>query len=464
MSDLHDPPEDSLEQGLQRPVDPATDKRIVFGARKPTEDAVALIGFPMIIEAPFPYERTLQWLPVSSTQDKSVVAETLATEGSTDDEAAPTTVASDGAQAESVPNEKPHESITSPFEIGGNTAILVSQEVLLKVNEHVSQSLERELGGFLLGNRYRCPNTPRDYVIIDQFSPAKFTESTEVNLAFTHEAWAQLSDELSGKFLGKLLIGWYHSHPRMDVFLSSHDMGIQTERFPEPWMVALVIEPEKHRGGFFCARDGRVKPNSPVDFFELLERNCRDSVLAWENYAAVDSVTNSTPSISATNTANPVNASSPETLAARSHPSKGGPRQRRRGRLLFAVVGFVLLLAAVVAGVAKRQSLKSWWQTKAVGVPTMQQAPTPEPQVPASPQQSPTTDEAPSSQLAPSPEQMPSPQQVPTTDQQLPDSQQLVPRTEQRVSAKERLRLAKERRLLAAQRAKQKRDARLKRR
>ena len=191
--------------------------------------------------------------------------------------------------------------------------MIVSQEVLLKVNEHVAQSLERELGGFLLGNRYRCPSTSRDYVIIDQYSPAKFTESNEIRLAFTHEAWAQLSDELSGKFLGKLLIGWYHSHPRMDVFLSNHDMEIQNERFSQPWNVALVLEPEKHRGGFFCSRDGRVKPHTPVDFFELLERNSRNSVLAWENYTALDPSTSAAPVLSETNTAT-LSTSRPEEM------------------------------------------------------------------------------------------------------------------------------------------------------
>ena len=309
MSDVQDPLQDSFETVLQKSDYPAPDKKIVFGARKPTEDAVALSGVPVIIEAPFPYERTLQWVPDIPMQERKEV-NTSVSDDSTGDEGAPLSTNLDDGGGERSFGERTTVSIPSLAEIGGHTAVVVSQEVLLKVNEHVSQSLERELGGFLLGNRYRCPNSPRDYVIIDQFSPAKFTESTEVNLAFTHEAWAQLSDELSGKFLGKLLIGWYHSHPRMDVFLSSHDMDIQTERFPEPWMVALVLEPEKHRGGFFSSRDGRVRPNTPVDFFELLERNSRDSVLAWQNYSAVDPATSSAPVMSATNTATSVKAMS----------------------------------------------------------------------------------------------------------------------------------------------------------
>jgi proteasome lid subunit RPN8/RPN11 len=168
------------------------------------------------------------------------------------------------------------------------TAFVVTQEVFRGVNRHVSRTLERELGGFLLGNRYRCPNTGREYVVVDQYSEAKFTESNEVRLSFTLDAWSHLGDELSGKFYGKLLVGWYHSHPRMDVFLSAFDVAIHEDRFAEPWMTALVIEPEARRGGFFCWHDGRVNPRDPVEFYELFGRRADASVVDWSNHTSDD--------------------------------------------------------------------------------------------------------------------------------------------------------------------------------
>src|ERR1043165_1153846 len=62
MSDVQDPLQET-EKVTQESVPPAPDKKIVFGARKPTEEVSAVIGIPAIIEAPFPFERTLQWLP-----------------------------------------------------------------------------------------------------------------------------------------------------------------------------------------------------------------------------------------------------------------------------------------------------------------------------------------------------------------------------------------------------------------
>jgi proteasome lid subunit RPN8/RPN11 len=173
-------------------------------------------------------------------------------------------------------------------------AIVVSQEVLLGVNEHVRESLDREIGGFLLGNRYRCPNSGRDYVVIDQFSPAVFAEGTSVSLSFNKDAWAKLADELHGKFRGKLLVGWYHSHPRMNVFLSEFDVAIHEQRFSDSFMSALVIEPEKDLGGFFCRRKGRLDDRVPVEFYEYLETNAvetRESVMPWHRYVCHDGVT-----------------------------------------------------------------------------------------------------------------------------------------------------------------------------
>lgn len=237
--------------------DPQVNKRkgITFGR------IVSTVGAASILEAPFPTMRTLRWVPQMFS-----------------------------AELENTEN-------------GGNGIdLVVTQEVLLAANRHAAQTLEREVGGFLLGNRYRCPNTNRNYVIIDQYIEADYTEGTEVSLNFTNESWAQLNDQLSGKFMGKLLVGWYHSHPRMNVFLSAHDVTIHETRFQEPWRTALVLEPAKHMGGFFCWQDGKLDPHNYVEFYELLEGESRESVVAWTNYVGVDPKNDSPPVLKKLNT------------------------------------------------------------------------------------------------------------------------------------------------------------------
>ena len=148
----------------------------------------------------------------------------------------------------------------------------------------------------------------------------------------------------------------------MDVFLSTHDMEIQIERFPEPWTVALVLEPEKHLGGFFCFRDGHVSPNMPVDFFELLERNSRESAIAWENYRTLDPSTSATPVLSATNTANASHTSSADlpVIVAETNVEPPVPKKRRSWFLVAVVI--VVLLGSAALGFTNRKRIMAWWQ------------------------------------------------------------------------------------------------------
>lgn len=228
---------------------------VVLGKPKATDDVV--LRQPSAFVELFPSERTLYWKPAQATGD------------------------------------------TSPA-----VSIVITQEVLLAVNEHVSQKPDRrrngsrgapedhdgfvELGGFLLGNRYRCPNTRRDYIIIDCSSEARFTESTQSDLSFTPDTWAHFADEFDLKFKAKLLVGWYHSHPDAGVFLSNMDEQIHTERFADSWTTALVIDPVKQTGGFFCWKGGKLEPRQPVSFYEYLDHGSTESAVEWLNYKCAD--------------------------------------------------------------------------------------------------------------------------------------------------------------------------------
>ncbi|HMS41636.1 MAG TPA: Mov34/MPN/PAD-1 family protein, partial [Pyrinomonadaceae bacterium] len=187
---------------------------------------------------------------------------------------------------------------------GERVDIVVTEEVLLATAHHVAQDTSKESGGFLLGNRYECPNTERQYIIIDQFMKADYTEGTQVSLTFTTDSWAQLTERMGGKYRGKQLVGWYHSHPGMGIFLSNYDLDIHKNRFANEWDVALVLDPIKHEGGFFAWVGGNVNPREKVDFYELLDGDSRETVTAWTNHTAVDPKTGAPAKLKAVNTQN----------------------------------------------------------------------------------------------------------------------------------------------------------------
>jgi proteasome lid subunit RPN8/RPN11 len=172
----------------------------------------------------------------------------------------------------------------------GPISIVVTQEVLESVNRHVSRDLQRELGGFLLGNRYFCPNSKHSYVRIDVCTEAKFASSTPISMEMVNNTFLHLCEELSGKYRGKDVIGWYHSHPKHEVFLSPDDIDVHESRFKHDWMVALVINPNKKLGAFFRRHDGVLNPRASTDFYELLGIGAAQTMtcVPWGNYHCYD--------------------------------------------------------------------------------------------------------------------------------------------------------------------------------
>ncbi len=66
-------------------------------------------------------------------------------------------------------------------------------------------------------------------------------------------------------------VGWFVSHTRSEVSLSSSDQRLFAEFFPEPWHVTLVLHPTPSgpaRAGFFAREaEGRLKPDASYQEF-----------------------------------------------------------------------------------------------------------------------------------------------------------------------------------------------------
>ena len=161
-------------------------------------------------------------------------------------------------------------------------SIYCTASVYHQINKHVSADLEREYGGFLLGAIFQeAPG--KIYIVIDCATPAQFTKADEVRLNFTHETFLQLAQERSTLFPEKEVLGWYHSHPKMDIFLSSLDVWIHEGFFKEEYKVALVVEPQKNLGGFFKRIQQKLDPHTCFGFYLIQEDRELSRSELWNN-------------------------------------------------------------------------------------------------------------------------------------------------------------------------------------
>ncbi len=174
----------------------------------------------------------------------------------------------------------------SPHERTGSQAVVsvfVTQSAYIRAASHAASELENEVGGVLVGKWCLDAGTCRQFIVVVAALPARFTQQGSVFLTFTQDSLVDIHAKMDLLFPGEEIVGWYHTHPRMGVFLSHYDTWLHDHFFPEPWQVALVIEPHTATGGFFIRQaNGEMDPSRYLGFYEL-DGNSGQSVVGWNN-------------------------------------------------------------------------------------------------------------------------------------------------------------------------------------
>jgi proteasome lid subunit RPN8/RPN11 len=174
----------------------------------------------------------------------------------------------------------------SPHEFKGArplVKVFLSQSAYCKINLHANSELDDEVGGALVGIWCQDRDSDEEFVVVQNMLPARHTRQGSVYLTFTQDTLVSFHDELEKNHNGKRIVGWYHTHPRMGIFLSHYDTWLHNNFFREPWQVALVVEPHSSLAGFFIRRDDDVlDPTRYFGFYEL-NGNLGRSMVDWKN-------------------------------------------------------------------------------------------------------------------------------------------------------------------------------------
>jgi proteasome lid subunit RPN8/RPN11 len=172
----------------------------------------------------------------------------------------------------------PHEAGVKPL-----VSVFVSSSVFAELSEYCRSDMDNEVGGGLAGRWHIDARTEEQFVLVEGILPASFTRQGSAFLTFTQDTLVAMNEDLEKRFPERQIVGWYHTHPRMGVFLSHYDVWLHNHFFPEPWQVALVIEPHTSVGGFFIRQEGgHLDPRLYFGFSEILSEEC-ESVMQWNN-------------------------------------------------------------------------------------------------------------------------------------------------------------------------------------
>jgi proteasome lid subunit RPN8/RPN11 len=161
--------------------------------------------------------------------------------------------------------------------------VFLTQKAYARANAHAHSDLDHEVGGWLIGARREDQLTGEEYIVIERCLPALFTRQGSAYLTFTQDSQVAMFGIMEEKFPEKDLVGWYHTHPKMSVFLSSYDLFLHNHFFPHLWQVALVIEPHSNTAGFFIRdQEGSLDGRYYFGFHELTSGR-KGSVVRWAN-------------------------------------------------------------------------------------------------------------------------------------------------------------------------------------
>lgn len=150
--------------------------------------------------------------------------------------------------------------------------IFIHQRANRYVSRHACRNSDREVGGVLLGHVYRDPGDDLLYPVITDAVVARFATEARGHLTFTHETWRDLNRQREKHFPNKRVVGWYHTHPGLDIFLSQMDLFVHRNFFRQPWQVAMVIDPRQDLGGFFVWSGGDLlDPQKPHQLFRTAD-------------------------------------------------------------------------------------------------------------------------------------------------------------------------------------------------
>ncbi len=118
------------------------------------------------------------------------------------------------------------------------------------MHEHCQAALPSETGGFLLGTVGFDAWLNCWHLEIDTAVALDPIDQNSTHFTFTFRDVDQIRSYREQE--GKALVGWFHSHPDLGIFLSETDLE-KTHRvlFSDPFQVALVYDPVRGRAGYF---------------------------------------------------------------------------------------------------------------------------------------------------------------------------------------------------------------------
>ena len=131
----------------------------------------------------------------------------------------------------------------------GELRISIDKKAYAEVLAHAKEEPDVEICGVLIGKLKEDKHGT--WLHLQHTIRGEGAKQQGAQVTFTHEAWNHINKVWDKEFPQLGIVGWYHTHPGFDIFLSEMDKFIHKSYFDNPNQVAYVYDPHQGTDGFF---------------------------------------------------------------------------------------------------------------------------------------------------------------------------------------------------------------------
>ncbi len=154
----------------------------------------------------------------------------------------------------------------------GNVRLALTENVIEQIHSQAITT-DNEIGGILVGQVYTWKE--QFFVEVCHVLADTIAESGPKHITFAAEAWMELKQQREQCYPEQIQVGWYHSHPNIEVFLSEDDVFMHQHFYSMSWHIALVINAQHRQIGFFLWDGMQIVP--PTGIYWMKSRQFRQN-------------------------------------------------------------------------------------------------------------------------------------------------------------------------------------------
>jgi len=144
-----------------------------------------------------------------------------------------------------------------PAELGRqDPEVFIEADTRRRIRRHLRRDPTRELGGLLCGEAFEDAERGLVLVVVWAAVRAEHADAGPAHVRYNEKSWASIARQRRRLDPAWTIVGNYHSHPGIGVFMSSTDLANQAAFFTEAWQLALVIDPVQEEEGLWAGPRG----------------------------------------------------------------------------------------------------------------------------------------------------------------------------------------------------------------